>query len=82
MIHNILTKITASISDLKKNPMYVVAQGEGSPVAILNRNKPVFYCVPASDYEIMMERLEDAELNSIADSRKGQKRISVNIDDL
>lgn len=82
MIHNILTKITASISDLKKNPMYVVGQGEGSPVAILNRNKPVFYCVPAGDYEAMMEKLEDAKLNNIADSRKGQKRIRININDL
>lgn len=82
MIHNILTRITASISDLKKNPMYIMEQGDGAPVAILNRNKPVFYCVPAHDYEIMMEKLENAELNALADSRIGQKRIKVDINDL
>lgn len=82
MIHNILTKTTASISDLKKNPMHVLEEAEGSTVAILNRNKPVFYCVPVDDYELMMEQLENAALNAIADSREGQKRIKVNIDDL
>ena len=82
MINTILTNIAASISDLKKNPMYVVAQGEGEPVAILNRNKPAFYCVPAEVYEDLMDKLEDIELNKIADSRKNQKRIRVNIDEL
>ncbi|MDA0902423.1 MAG: type II toxin-antitoxin system Phd/YefM family antitoxin [Proteobacteria bacterium] len=82
MINTILTNIAASISDLKKNPMYVVEQGEGEPVAILNRNKPAFYCVPAEVYELLMDKLEDIELNKIADSRKGQKRIRVDIDEL
>lgn len=32
--------------------------------------------------QAVVENQEDAELNAIADSRKGQKRISVNIEDL
>ncbi len=44
MAERILTSRIASISELKKNPMAVLAQGEGESVAILNRNKSAFYC--------------------------------------
>ena len=82
MINNIFSDVAASISDLKKNPMEVVRQGEGATVAILNHNKPAFYCVPAEIYEKLMDRLENIELNKIADSRVGQKRIRVNLDEI
>jgi antitoxin StbD len=77
-----LAYITASISELKRNPIATVASGEGLAVAILNRNEPAFYCIPAKTYEALLERLEDLELNKIADSRKGQPTIKVSIDDL
>ncbi|HEY9147372.1 MAG TPA: type II toxin-antitoxin system prevent-host-death family antitoxin [Gammaproteobacteria bacterium] len=82
MTHRILAEMTASVSELKKNPMGTVAAGEGSPVAILNRNEPAFYCVPARAYEALMERLEDLELNALADSRAGQAEVEVSLDDL
>lgn len=82
MTHQILSETAASISELKRNPMGTVAAGEGFPVAILNRNEPAFYCVPARAFEAMMERLEDMELNAIADSRSGQPRVKVKLDDL
>ena len=82
MTHHILSETAASISELKRNPMGTVAAGEGFPVAILNRNEPAFYCVPAKVFEAMMERLEDLELNAIADARKSQKRVKVSIDEL
>ena len=44
MAHIILATTTASISELKKNPMATVAAGEGFPVAILNRNEPTTIC--------------------------------------
>ena len=59
MTHVVLSQVVASISELKKNPMGTVAAGGGSSVAILNRNEPAFYCVPAKEYEAMMDRLED-----------------------
>jgi antitoxin StbD len=62
--------------------MGTVAAGEGFPVAILNRNAPAFYCVPAKTYEALMEKLEDLELNAIADAREGQSVIKVTLDDL
>lgn len=74
--------MTASITDLKKNPMETVSAGEGEPIAILNRNKVVFYCVPAELYGAMVEQLEDLELGQLADARKDEERIRVDINKL
>jgi len=82
MPHTILANTTASISELKKNPMATVAAGEGFPVAVLNRNEPAFYCIPAAAYEELLEKLEDVELNRIADERSSQPEITVSLDDL
>ncbi len=80
MPHSILAETTASVSELKRNPMATVAAGEGFPVAILNRNEPAFYCVPAKAFAALMDRLEDIELNAIADARKGEPRVRVDLD--
>jgi antitoxin StbD len=82
MAHHILAATSASVSELKKNPMATVAAEEGFPVAILNRNEPAFYCVPAKAYAAMLDRLEDLELNAIADAREGQSVHKVTLDDL
>ena len=82
MISNILSDVAISISDLKKNPMEAIRQGDGSTIAILNHNKPAFYCVPADAYEEIMDKLENIELNAIADSRSSQKRIKVDLDEI
>lgn len=82
MVATVLADTVASISDLKKNPMAVVAQGEGFPVAVLNRNQPAFYCIPAASYEALLDKIEDLELNALADSRSDQSRIPVTIDEL
>lgn len=82
MVHHVFSETTASVSELKKNPMRTVAAGEGFPVAILNRNEPAFYCVPAKAYEALLERLEDLELNAIADARAGQPIIKVKLDEI
>ncbi|CDN47713.1 MULTISPECIES: type II toxin-antitoxin system Phd/YefM family antitoxin [Neorhizobium] len=82
MVSIVLAEVTASVSELKRNPMGTVAAGDGAPVAILNRNEPAFYCVPAKAYEAMMDRLEDFELNALADSRAGETVIKVTLDEL
>nr|WP_236676844.1 type II toxin-antitoxin system Phd/YefM family antitoxin [Piscinibacter lacus] len=82
--HLILASTTASITELKRNPMATVAAGEGRPVAILNRNEPSFYCVPAAAYEALLERLENMELNALADARlaAGETPVKVSIREL
>ena len=82
MTHIVLSHVVASISELKKNPMGTVAAGGGRSVAILNRNEPAFYCVPAKEYEAMIERLEDLELIALCKERENDPTIKVSIDDL
>lgn len=79
MAHRVLAETTASISEFKKNPMATVAAGEGLPVAVLNRNEPAFYCVPAKAYEQLMDLLEDLELNQIADARLADAQLPVQV---
>lgn len=82
MVHSVLAQTTASVSELKRNPMGTVAAGEGFPVAILNRNEPAFYCVPAKAFEALMDRFEDLELNAIADARADEAVVKIALDDL
>ncbi len=82
MIHNVLSNFAASISDLKKHPMAIIESAGGEPVAILNRNQPVFYCVPAYIYEAMLEALDDLEISKIVKARAQEKEIEVDINDL
>lgn len=82
MTHQLLTETAASISELKANPMKVVASGNGMPVVVLNRNEPAFYCVPANAYEAMMDMLDDLELLKLVKKRQGEKSIKVSLDDL
>ncbi|MBE5254410.1 MAG: plasmid stabilization protein [Enterobacterales bacterium endosymbiont of Blomia tropicalis] len=83
MTYQILTNIAASITDLKRNPMGTVAEGEGNAVAILNRNEPAFYCVPPELYAYYRDLAEDAQLNAVADERmENPDIVSVNLNDL
>ncbi|ENP7383844.1 type II toxin-antitoxin system Phd/YefM family antitoxin [Vibrio parahaemolyticus] len=81
-IRPILADNSTSISELKKNPMAVIEQAEGFPVAVLNRNQPAFYCVPADAYEMLMDKLEDIELAQIVKEREHSEEIEISIDDL
>lgn len=75
----ILTDVTASVSELKKNPMATVGSGEGYPVAILNRNKPAFYCIPADLYEDILEQLDDQILAKIVEERRNQPLVDIDL---
>lgn len=82
MVQTIHAGVTASVAELKENPLATVTAGEGGAVAILDHNQPAFYCVPAETWEAILERLEDAELNAVADARKQEVPIRVRLDDL
>lgn len=82
MPSRILAESVASVSELKKNPMATVAAGEGAPVAILNRNEPAFYCIPAKSYEALMDHLEDLELAAKVHERQDQPEVEVDWNDL
>lgn len=82
MLNTIHSKYIASISEFKKSPMDALKIANGEAVAVLNRNEPAFYCVPAALYENMLDLIEDLELSQIAEERRNEPRIRVNIDDL
>lgn len=82
MPHLILADTAASISELKANPMKVVASGKGMPIAVLNRNAPAFYCVPAAAYETMMELIDDAQLLKLVEQRRHEASVAVALDEL
>lgn len=82
MTSQILATTAASISELKANPMKVVASGLGMPIAVLNRNEPAFYCIPAKAYEAMLDLIDDKDLLALATARADEESIVVSIDDL
>ena len=84
MSYLVLAPTAASITELKRDPMGTVSAGEGFAVAIFNRNQPAFYCVPAQAYEALLTRLEDLELNHIAEQRlnDGKPFVAVDMNDL
>lgn len=81
-IEPILADAGVSISELKKNPSAVIAAAQGFPLAILNRNRPAAYLVPADAWEAILDRLDDVELARIVTAREGQEEIEVAIGDL
>ncbi|MBN8816853.1 MAG: type II toxin-antitoxin system prevent-host-death family antitoxin [Sphingomonas sp.] len=82
MVDPLLADASISISDFKKNPSAAIAAAEGFPVAILNRNKPSAYLIPAKAWEALVERLEDAELAAIVRTRSGETPVPISLDDL
>ena len=74
---NNLAKRSVSVSELAKDPLAAVAQGEGFAVAVLSHNQPVFYCVPAKAYEALMDYMDDLELAALAAARADQPEIEV-----
>ena len=80
----ILADLSASISELKKNPSALLQQAEGSPITILNHNKPTAYLVPAETYETLIELIEDYELSVIVKQRRKErsKAVEVSLDEL
>jgi len=66
----------------KSNPMKVVASGEGEPIAVLNRNETGFHCVPVAAYEVLMEKLDDAELLQLVRSGNNELAVPITLDEL
>ena len=76
----ILSRYSASISELKKNPTALLSRAEGASIAILNHNRPTAYLVPANVYESMMDFVEDYELGQIVRERQAEKVDAIEVD--
>jgi antitoxin StbD len=81
-MERLYARASVSISDLKKNPSRIINQSEGSPVAILNHNKPSAYLIPAAAFEALMEKFEEYELSCIVKEREHEASVKVSLDEL
>lgn len=83
-MQSLLTNLTISMSDFKKNPAKVLRDAGDEPVAVLNHNKAAFYLLDPTLFEALIEEVEDAQLmpllrQRIANAEKGNYKI-VDID--
>jgi antitoxin StbD len=84
MLTKIHANYTVSISQLKRNPQALIDNAHGDVIALLNRNRPTAYIVPAETFDWLMELAEDIELSQIIEERKSEKAkaVEVGIDEL
>jgi antitoxin StbD len=83
-MQSLLTNLTISMSDFKKNPAKVLRDAGDEPVAVLNHNKAAFYLLEPKLFEALIDEVEDAQLmpllrQRIANAEKGNYKI-VDID--
>ena len=76
------TDTTATLSEFQSNPLKILANGHGLPVAVFDQNVPVFYCVPAEAYEAILELLDDMTLLQTVNARAGEPVVKVTLDKL
>lgn len=81
-MQTILSHVSVSVSELKRNPTAVLDAADGHAVAVLVHNKPRAYLVPAETYRDLLDRLEDAELALIVRSRQTEPTVKVTLDEL
>ncbi len=83
-METILSDLSISMSEFKKNPAEVLRESGDQPVAVLSHNKPAFYMVSPHLYAAMLEELEDLRLSRLAAERIKQKgkAIEVSLDQL
>jgi antitoxin StbD len=80
MLTKIYANYTVSISQLKRNPQALIDNAHGDIIALLNRNRPTAYIVPAETFDWLMELTEDLELGQIIEERKSEKNRAVEVD--
>ena len=83
-METILSGLSVSMTEFKKNPNEALRESGGQTVAVLSHNKPAFYMVPPERYEAMLEEIDDLRLVRVVKARLKQKdrAIKVTLDDL
>lgn len=62
---------------------FFIDNAHGDIIALLNRNRPTAYIVPAENFDWLMELAEDIELGQIIEERNTEKieAVEVGIDE-
>ena len=61
-MEHLLASRSVSITELKRSPSTVIEQAGSEPVAILNHNRPAAYLLPQAAYQLLLDRLQAAEV--------------------
>ena len=75
----ILSDLSVSMTEFKKNPNAALRKSGGQAVAVLSHNKPVFYMVPPDRYEAMLEEIDDLQLVREVKERLIQKECAIEV---
>ena len=83
-MRQVFADYVTNIAEFKQNTESVLEQAQTATVVILVHNQPSTYLIPATEYEDLLERLEDYELGLLVTERAVEKprAIEVSIDDL
>ena len=81
-METIFANKTVSVTELKRNFAAILNMAEDSAIAILNHNKPEAYLLSATQYEQMLDRLEDLEDAKLIKERINGPFIEVDLNDL
>ena len=76
----ILSDLTISMSEFKKNPAAVLRDAKRRPVAVLNHNRAAFYMIEPALFEAMLEELADQELSRTVLARMGERANAIEVD--
>ncbi len=76
----VLSDLSVSMSEFKKNPAAVLREAGSRPVAVLNHNRPAFYMVEPQLFEAMLEQLADQDLYRKAADRLADKSRAIKVD--
>lgn len=75
----VLSDLSVSMSEFKKNPAAVLREAGRRPVAVLNHNRPAFYMIEPQLFKAMMEALADNDLYRKAAARLADKSRAVEV---
>ncbi|PHV09528.1 type II toxin-antitoxin system Phd/YefM family antitoxin [Chitinimonas sp. BJB300] len=79
-METLLTHLTISMSDFKKNPTKVLREAGRNPVAVLNHNKPAFYMVEPTFFEAILELSGDVAMMPLLKERLAQRDRAIEVD--
>lgn len=82
----LLTPLTVSISEFKKNPGASLRKANGAPIAVLSHNAPSFYVVQPEVMQGFADALTEKDFTALVQTRRASaaqgNSIEVSIDDL
>jgi antitoxin StbD len=61
-METVLSELSVSMSEFKKNPAAVLREAGNRPVAVLSHNRPAFHMVEPALFAAMVEQLADSDL--------------------